>query len=159
MKNIIYLSLIASVLLCSCKGSSYMKQRYTHYGHGAKKTVELVAVMKSDVKVGKNELASQVAMVPENDPSPLASANVTDKQNVTKQTVSNLSHRVQLPKVKDLSRLVTSPSVHVAKANMEKQNASQAHRGLIFGLIDLALFIIIVAVIVAIILLLVLVVI
>ena len=52
MKNIIYLSLVI-ILLTSCKGSSFLKQRYTHLGHSV---VKNTAPKKSNTKqeVAKN---------------------------------------------------------------------------------------------------------
>ncbi len=38
MKKSIYLLIVSVVFLWSCKGASYMKQRYTNFGHGASKS-------------------------------------------------------------------------------------------------------------------------
>ena len=155
MKNIIYLSLITAVVLCSCKGNSYMKQRYTHYSHGSKKASQEAVAVKASPKTTMNEMTAAEIVPQENSQQPLASVdNRVTERSVAKQA-SSKTNSFQLPKIKDISRMVTLPSQKLTKNSTDKQNAAKAHKGLIFGLIDLALFIIIVAVIIAAILLLV----
>jgi hypothetical protein len=47
MKKLIYLSLVIT-LISSCKSSSFLKQRYTHFGHGQKSKVVVAKEKKSN---------------------------------------------------------------------------------------------------------------
>lgn len=158
MKNITYLFIVAVVFLCSCKSSSFLNQRYTHFGHGhAKKQQQDIAV---------SGLQQKTLRVTEQAVPAAEQVRIETPQSVTAAMPA-----VQLPETCDqqqttalqkVKRALAGP-VAAAKAKAAFQQkktdagASQSSfKGLITGLIGLVLYIVLSALVIAAIIILVL---
>src|SRR6218665_1304587 len=150
MKNIIYLSIVAVVFLCSCKGNSFLNQRYTHFAHSKDKQQHKIMAQPGRETVSQT-VAQQIVPAGE---SMLASAEpkaAETTQAVQMTAGNNLAKATPLQKVK---QALENP-VKAAKAKTlfksKKADASdaQSHKGLISGLIGLILYIVVSAVVIA----------
>ena len=128
MKNIVYFVLTATFLF-SCKGSSFLKQRYTHLGHSSsKKTVvaqKHAAPHKSETSVNPAPANARVAEVNS------GQKNVTADKNL--QASPEEQALVQKTKTKKIDKLYSQldvfhlsnkkeTGVSTKKINPEKKN-------------------------------------
>jgi flagellar basal body-associated protein FliL len=156
MKSIIYLSIVTVILLCSCKGNSFLSQRYTHFAQGNAKKQHHEPAIQESRKSASQAVAQQLIS---------AAGNL---QETPQQAM--VSPAVQIPKASSLVKINTLQKVKQALENpikaakaramfQEKKadaGAIQSHRGLISGLIGLILYIVLSAVVIAAIIILVL---
>lgn len=150
MKNFIYLLAIITVLFSSCRNGSFLAQRYTHFNHSS--------VDKHAVHVQAKQRAASVSAItpapaPENEPvvktaaesvvpMPAVAANPT-------ASAEKASGKKLLP-VAQLKKLTGTVKVTAKKAiKSVKERKSSSHRGLIFGVINMALFIVLVVLVAA----------
>jgi hypothetical protein len=158
MKTMNYLFIAAAILLCSCKGSSYLKQRYTHFGHG---TAQSVAHQPASAIVDHAQAkALPVQEVQEASVEKTTIMITGPESNAQEMTlVASVENKLQSSPAKNFSRLLSLP-VSKAKAEFQKKREQasevQSHRGLISGLLGLILYIIFCAVVIAAIIILVL---
>ena len=158
MKTSIYLFFIAAVVfLCSCKGNAYMKQRYTHFGHGAgKKSTEAVAAHRKAAPVQQ-----PVAEIVMNAQAPVQSAAQVEAPTAPTEQVAapkESAGPVSLKKAKQTISGAIKNTAATAGFTKKKDasDASASHRGLLSGLVGLVLYIVISAVVIAAIIILVL---
>jgi hypothetical protein len=164
-KSILLKAVVCVIIFSSCTShKSFLRQRYTHYGHSKSHSV---AQQSKERVAGKKETGtvSVAAVVTQNQAR-------ADEQKVNDQTLF-ASHAIRSNKtgsikkgfhsgfmplvvkpVKDLSSRLPSTSYSKAK-QISKDNAVEK-RGLLFGVIDAILAIILAALFVALIVLLVL---
>lgn len=157
MKNSIYLLIVAVVFLCSCKGNSYMKQRYTHFGHGPKKSVNHDVATRHTSPAEVQQAAPSVAV----EESAAPTSVVVETSSAPTEQVATPKEGSRSISLKQAKQLVTGAVKNAAsKASFNKKkdasDALQSHRGLLSGLIGLILYIVISAVVIAAIIILVL---
>lgn len=157
MKTMNYFFIAVVILLCSCKSSSYLKQRYTHFGHAtAKSAAHQPAPATVDHAQAKALSISEVN-VEKVEKTMMITAPETNTREMT--LVASAENKLQASHAKNFSKLLTVP-VSKAKAEFQKKkeqtSEAQSHRGLISGVLGLILYIILCAVVIAAIIILVL---
>jgi hypothetical protein len=155
MKSIIYLSIVAVVFLCSCKGNSFLNQRYTHFAHGpAKKQQHELAVQQARESASR-PVTQQLISTGEN----LGTEASQPAMAVPSIQIPENGKGVRTGPLQKVKQALEHP-IKGAKAKFQEKKtdmaASQSHRGLISGLIGLILYIVLSAVVIAAIIILVL---
>lgn len=155
MKNIIYISLIIS-LLASCKSSSFLKQRYTHLGHSSSKTSTLAktqtkknsATAKTETtqNTNKESAKTEVASVEPVNQTPVETPQ-TEKVKTKKTSVEKLESLIAKA---DVLHLAPKTFVGVSKANVDAHQNSASHAmGVISKILKIIILILILAIVVA----------
>lgn len=160
MKNLIYISLVAIIVLSGCKGNSYLTQRYTKFGHSHNKnSAGGPTVRKVDkVQVINTEKALEANSANEEPISCSNSASI--KESLVKPTQRLLikseneksveSSQTSLTKVETVNTDNKKTELKSKKSFKEKTESAKRIIGTLFKIV---LYIIILAVVVGIIIL------
>jgi hypothetical protein len=143
MKKIICLMIITAALLCSCRNSSFLTQRYTHYQHsaiaGEKQNVSChtqnhtFAASSVNVTAGRENV-----ILTDQAEKDFVTGSVSNYGTVTTKETANR----KITPVKLLKKLAVHAKLAVKKnITTVKERKSGSRRGLVFGVIHLALFI------------------
>jgi hypothetical protein len=157
MKNFMYLSILAVLFLCGCKSNSFTTQRYTHFDNNTSK-----GSLKKPATQDEKPAAAYVASAA--GPHSLYISDVFDTytkpvEEAAAEKENAKQHSVFTGASKNSSgfhsisagfpvKVFKSSAQRVIKAGM-KQQAKAARHGLIFGIINLALFIVLCVIFVA----------
>lgn len=145
MKTFTYFIAFIAILITSCKNHSFLSQRYTHFKNKSgshnytvrdSRTAKHPAVVKNESTKTIEETNAEVVVNSENELAPESGISKAFNSNKKASTVSGVTEKIKTT-VKKISHTTIQ----------KKQQAQK--RGLIFGLINLALFIVICVIFVA----------
>ena len=160
MKKLIYLSLVIT-LITSCKSSSFLKQRYTHFGHGQKSKA---VVAKEKKSTNQKEIVEELpetkvaVSVAANTPSELGLgtekkpwfAKVETLKNQVKDFVSfNQSTTIAEDEIESESFIQSKTSVGAAKSVGKKVIENNSAKAIIGKVLKIIILILTLAVILA----------
>lgn len=158
MKKLIYLSLVIT-LITSCKSSSFLKQRYTHFGHGQKSKV---VVAKEKKSTNQKEIVEELpetkvaVSVAANTPTELGTekkprfAKVETLKNQVKNFVSfNQSTTIAEDEIESESFIQSKTSVGAAKSVGKKVIENNSAKAIIGKVLKIIILILTLAVILA----------
>ena len=152
MKTFTYPIICIALFLCSCKNNSFLTQRYTNFDHGTRKsTVAKIESHKQAPHVAKptadqTTVETEVSLADKGAEnrdvleSPVNENAGSSETDLSSKTFTNNAHKTFIDDVKLSSERVLKNAY---------KNATVAKRGLIFGIINLALFIVICVLVVA----------
>lgn len=158
MKKLIYLSLVIT-LITSCKSSSFLKQRYTHFGHGQKSKVVVAKEKKSNSskdiveELPQTKVAESVATIT---PSELSSekkpsiTKVVALKNQVKHLVSlKPSNSIAEDEIVSESFLQSKTTVSAAKSVGKKVTEKNSTKAIVGKVLKIIILILTLAVILA----------
>lgn len=148
MKKLIYLSLVAIVILSSCKGNSFITQRYTKFGHTFHKTcyTEKTLAKTSSPVIAENNSETEIAKNGEAEPVSATSNSFLTKENILERIpVQIFPNGLKLTKTEGLE---ADDSKHVYKSKKTFEQKKQTAKKVIGTVLKNVLWIVILAVVV-----------
>jgi hypothetical protein len=157
MKNLICLSVLLVIILCSCKSSSFLNQRYTNFGHGKTKTSSITTTKKMDV-VASNTVTKKSEILKDGVNAKLVCENnITAKNSdASAQKIKTLHKSFKRPTAFAAKQFKTITAKHLQVQKEKKSKDVNVYKGTVSKILKIILAILILAIIVGIIIIIVL---